>query len=534
MRAPIRRPPQSPGKRQKGFLLLEVIIGLAVVASITAAVASQKLIDDAEATVAEGAGKYLDNLREALALYQQTYFKELEDGTAIPGFANQLKPTIAELKAKGYLNGAYPDRGPGGFTALVTGSRVNCPSPPGNPTCRIGFVISTPTSFTMPRTGNKPRYDLAVTAVQATRGTGGMTFSTDPARLRGATFNVDNPIPGNPGAVVATATFLDSAFWNQFVRMNDYRDPNLQGNLTVRNNLEIQGTTLLKKDTKIEGILTVNKDVGAGNNGTCNRAEMLADGRVISRSDCTDQNRIAVDPNVGDINIRRAGVDRVKIATPGNAGNIKLANASGTDTIELDAAGRRVKTSLVNLDGAITGQVGTACSQNGDIVRDSSGEGTSLFCRNGTWVMNGRIATPGGSCSFEGSTGTDPGTQSEYICRRDNPSAQPTWKKLNDRITRSVLIGRYYGRHGDFISRPSGSECPAPGSASILVVPAETATDYALQPPRSRYVASAVPTGAGWTLSLVLSDGINAHSNSFGGTPYNLSAFALVHCDYAN
>lgn len=524
---------QLGGKLQRGFLTLELIIGLAVIASITAVVGSQRVIEDAEATVADGVGVYLDNFREAMALYQTTNFKELEEGAPVAGFADPLKPTVDELKAKGFINSAYPSKGPGGFVPLITGSRVNCPSPPGNPTCRVGFVISTPTSFTMPRTGNKPRYDLAAAALKAAGGTGGMTFSTDTDRLRGPSFNVANPIAGNPGAVVATATFLDTAFWNQFVRMNDHRDPNLQGNLTVANNLEIKGTTHLHGDTKVDGNLTVVNVVGAGNNGTCNRAELLPDGRIVARSDCSDANRVALDPNVGDITVRRGGVDRVRITTPGGAGRVALTNSSGSESVILDAANRRVQAGTLNVDGSLTGQVGQSCSQNGDITRDADAEGTTLYCRNGIWVIGGRVATPGATCQFDGSIGTDPNTQAEYICRTDSVGSTPSWKKLNDRMTRSVLLGRYFGKHGDFISKPTATECPAPGLPSVLVVPAETATDYAQQPPRSRYVATAVASAAGWTLSLVLSDGASAYSNSFGGAPYNLSAFVLVHCDYS-
>lgn len=50
---------QLSGKLQRGFLTLELLIGLAVVASITAVVGSQKVIDEAEAAVADGVGVYL-------------------------------------------------------------------------------------------------------------------------------------------------------------------------------------------------------------------------------------------------------------------------------------------------------------------------------------------------------------------------------------------------------------------------------------------------------------------------------------------
>ncbi len=539
MRAvPNHRPPRSRmrqmgGKLQRGFLTMEIIIGLAIMAAITAFVGSQKVIEEAESALADGVGVYLNNFRESLSLYQVTNFKELEEGQPVDGFADPLNPTVQELKDKGYVNPAYPDKGPGGWTPVITGSRDNCPSPPGTPTCRIGFVSSTPGSLTMPRTGNRPRYDLAVQALRATGGTGGISFSTDVDRVRGPSFNVPNPIAGNPGAVVATATFLDTAFWNQFVRINDWRDPNLQGNLTIANNLEVKGTTHLHGDTKIDGNLTVVNVVGAGNNGTCNRAELLPDGRVIARSDCSDANRVALDPNAGEVTVRRGGVDRVKVTTSDGGGHLALTNPAGADSVVLDGTNGRVQSTVLNVDGRQTGQVGQACTQDGDIIRDASTEGTTLYCRNGIWVIGGRVATPGATCQFEGSIGTDPASQAEYICRSDSPGSPPTWKKLNDRVTRSVLLGRYYGKHGDFIAKPTANECPAPGIPSVLVVPAETATDYALQPPRSRFVATAVASASGWTLSLVLSDGANAHSTSFAGTPYNLSAFVLVHCDYS-
>lgn len=242
---------------------------------------------------------------------------------------------------------------------------------------------------------------------------------------------------------------------------------------------------------------------------------------------------MALDPNAGEIAVRRGGVDRVRVTTPGGAGQVALTNTSGTETVLLDGANSRVQASVLNVDGQKTGQVGQPCSQNGDIIRDASSEGTTLYCRNGSWVMGGRVANPGGSCQFAGSIGTDPTSQAEYICRSDSPTATPTWKKLNDRVARSVLLGRYFGKHGDFIAKPNMSECPAPGIPSILVVPSETATDYAQQPPRSRYVATAVSNGGGWTLSMVLSDGATAYSSSFAGQAYNLSGFALVYCDYS-
>lgn len=406
------------------------------------------------------------------------------------------------------------------------------PKPPGTPTCRIGFVISTPASLTMPRTGTRPRYDLAVAALKAARGTGGTSFSSDTDRLRGPSFNVANPISGNPGAVVATATFLDTAFWNQFVRINDWRDPNLQGNLTVANNLRSRARRICMatpRSTAISRWSTLSAPATTGPATALSSFPMAGSSRDRTVQTPTEWHWIRMWG--GHRAPRRRGPRESHYERW--RGHLALTNPAGADSVVLDGTNGRVQSTVLNVDGRQTGQVGQACTQDGDIIRDASAEGTTLYCRNGIWVVGGRVATPGAACQFEGSIGTDPTSQAEYICRSDSPGSPPTWKKLNDRVTRSVLLGRYYGKHGDFIAKPTANECPAPGIPSVLVVPAETATDYALQPPRSRFVATAVASASGWTLSLVLSDGANAHSTSFAGTPYNLSAFVLVHCDYS-
>jgi len=533
------RPMRSLPRAVRGFIITELILGIAVIAALTAFVTQQQVISQAEDAYAKATGGYLDSIREALALYSHTNFERLEAGTAVAGVANPMAPTVAELKANGWLNAQLPDRGPGGFVPLITGTRVGCPSPSvNNPTCRIGFVASTPASMVFPRTGNMPRYDMAATAMQEAKG-GGMSFPTDPNRLRGATFNINNPIAGNPGAVVGSATYLDTAFYNQFVRMNDWRDPNLQGNLTVGGNLLINGTTRLVGDTRIDGQLVVMRDitaagsVGAGNNGLCNRAEMLPDGRIVARSDCSDANRILSDPTNSQLTIRRGGIDRIALDASTGSGRIGLSDWSGASTVNLDGGAGRVSARYLNVDGTAQGVSGQACATEGDIVKDASGVGTALFCRSGVWRPFGPVqAQKGAACTNEGSFGVDPATLVGFVCRAEGGGGSLVWVKLSERVTRSVLVARYFGKNGWFIPAPTADQCPSPGVPTVLIVPAETATDYALLPPRNRYVAAAVPSGGGWLFSLKLSDGTAAYDVSYGGSPYDLSAFALVHCDY--
>lgn len=557
---------QSRGRAaQRGFTLIELIVVMAIGAVVAAVVNSQKVIDEAEETVAHGTGEYLMTLREGLNLYQQTNYLALEQGDPVPGFANALAPTVAELKAKAFISGGTPVTGPLAFAPVISVSRVACPGV----TCQITGMVRTPTSFTSPRTGTQPRYDLAMKAQSIMRGTAGLSFPGDTAVIRGSTFSVPNPVPGAPGAVLATVAFMNTSFYNQFVRIQDTRDPDLQGNLSAKGNLRIEGTASLVGNTTIGGTLTVagistlnaplivnstinstgdiasQGKVGSTAGGPCNRSELLPDGRVIGRSDCANGVVTQMDPNAASMTVDVSGSNRVLLgganvelalknatgatrARMGQDGFATVADAGGLVTAQMDGTSGRGTLKMANL--TTTAVANAVCITDGDIVRDADAVGgTILLCTSGRWKPPGlRSATAGALCTTTGIIGQD-ASGVAYICRGD---PTPTWQNINDRVTRSVLMARYLVTDGTSIPKPS---CPAGATQAVIVMPSESGADYASAPPRNRFTASAIDAGAAWTAFMRLSDGTGvSYSTSFAGPAYAFQGIASTYCDFAS
>ena len=555
--------------RQGGFTLIELIVTMAIGAVVAATLNSTKVIETAENAIAEGTGEYLMVLREALSQYQLINYAALEANDPIPGFVDPLNPLPAELKTANLLNVGTPLVGPMGFTPVLQITRTNCPGA----ACQIVAMARTPGAFLVPRTGNQPRYDLAIVASNVMRGTYGISYPGDEANLRGATFNVPNPAIGQPGAVLATVAFLNASFFNQFLRVQDSRDPDFQGNLSAVGNLSIVGTSNLQGNTTVGGTLTVtgattfNNNVtgtgtiGTGPGGGCNLAEMQANGNIISQNDCAGTIRATTSPS--GFGVARNGVSRISInALPAvsgvtlrdpagttrsmttSAGMSSSYDAAGVEATRIDATTRRL--SALNSGGVETAyfeggagrgtmnvarltrteSANSACVDDGDIVRDASAGGTILMCVGGVWRPPGLMAaTAGAACAQQGAIGQDANGVA-FICR-GTPLA---WNNVNDRVTRQVLIARFGVTDGSDIPKPA---CPVGATQAVVLTPAETGSDYASSPPRNRFTASVIDTGTQWIAFIRLADGTGvAYATSFAGSAYAFQAIASTYCDF--
>ena len=539
---------------------------MSITAILAAVVNSQKTIEEAEQALADGTGEYLMTLRDGLNLYQQSNYLLLEQNNPVPGVVNPLAPTVPELKGLSFISSGTPDKGPLAFIPVISLTRTGCPGA----TCQIVGIVRTPGSFTSPRTGTEPRYDLAMRAQSIMLGTAGLSFPGDTANIRGPTFSIPNPVPGTPGAVLATVAFMNTSFYNQFVRIQDTRDPDLQGNLSAKGDLKILGTSTLAGNTLIGGTLAVtgnttmtgallvNNMINATGNVTssgavgsspgpgCNRSELLPDGRVIGRSDCADSVVTQMDPLNAALKVDVGGVNRVLLgganveldlktatgatrARMGQDGTAAVADAAGMVTAQMDGTSGRGTLKMANL--TTTAVANTPCASDGDIVRDAdTAGGTILLCTSGSWKPPGlRAAVAGALCGgVVGTVGQDAAGVA-YICRG---SPTPTWQNINDRVTRSVLMARYLVTDGVSIPKPV---CPAGATQAVIVMPSESGADYASAPPRNRFTASAIDSGANWVAFMRLSDGTGvSYANSFAGPAYAFQGIASTYCDFSS
>lgn len=531
----------------RGFTLIELMVTLAVAAVIAATYQRWQLVEAAEEAVGQSTGQYINTIRGAVAQYQQDYFLQLANGSAVPGYANALAPTIAELKADGNrIPGGLPAKTPGGQSILIQLTRTGCPGT----TCQVNGLVYMAAPFTLPRTGTTPRVDLALAAVAAMGGSGGLSTIATPGTIKGGAGSEPNPL-GSVEGVVGAFTYLDNAFWLQFVRINDTRDPNLQGNLTVGGNGQINGTLTVNGATELKGKLDVTGgDIAAtgrvvSKQGGCERVVLDPTGGSVSVRDGGCLSKIGLDASNSTISANNAagsatvlaqgatgaillrdGATTTRVRLDGASGLLDVNSSAGTSTVRVDGAAGRVTTQIASL--TITAVANTACGagfSNGDMVRDADASGTIVLCQAGVWRRPGLTpGTEGAGCPSDGMLGQD-GTGIALICRSG------AWVNLNNRVTRSVLMSRWLVLDGNSVPQPSCSGA----TPAILITPADTGADYAGTPPRNRFTATVSTSGSNWIVHLQLQDSSGVtYSNAFNGAAYNFQAIAQTFCDYSS
>lgn len=531
-------------KRQSGMTLLEVTLAIALSAIIGTVYKSYEVIAMAEDSLAEGVGAHLLLVQQGALKYSQTKFVELSAGTAVTGVTVALTPTIAELKNIGMLSSNVRDTTVTGQPIKVSLARVGCPGVG----CQVNGIVYVDGPLKVRRTGDRARHDLVSVAVSTMRGAGAASYLDDPAIIRSASGSAPNPTGSNAG-IVAALTFMDMAFYNQFVRLNDTRDPNLAGNLTVA------GDTAIGGQASITGSLTGSAgasfvgDLTSGNkvavvSGGCERTSLTASGGLLIRNAACQQvatidaagrlqlssggvARAFLDPSSSSFSMLDAsGVPTVSLSQVAGGGKVTAHNSAGTESASIDGATGLVRGSRMAMTAGAT--EGAACGpgvSDGDIVRDTgSATGTILTCRSGAWVAPGLSRVAIGAACANASQLAQTNTGASAICRGG------TWVSLGDRITRQVQVGRFSVVEGSSVSKPA---CGVGGASTLLVTPVDTVSDYAGVPPRNRYVAYADDVGPSWTVRLRLVDSMGTtHTTSFGGAPYGLQGIATTFCDY--
>lgn len=248
-------------RQQRGFGLVETIVVLAI-ASLTAVWAAGEMVAAHERSQATATGRYLLAVRGAVHAALADHWLVMRDEPALPdalpapAWLTGMWPldiTVANLKqpkapgVAGYLPANHPDRPPLGDDVRVRLTRTGtCPPDPAS-SCDIEAVVYTTAPMrSSTRWAFNP--DLVAEVMMATEGYGGHARGTEPDRLRGPIFNVENPVGAVTGIVGVSAS-LETTLWHQFVRQGDTRHIQLRNALTVAGEITTQTGLLL--DTAI-------------------------------------------------------------------------------------------------------------------------------------------------------------------------------------------------------------------------------------------------------------------------------------------
>lgn len=487
-----RRSRQRRGDRQGGFALVELILTISISALI-ALYASARIARDAEESLAEGSAQYLRAVAAAVGQHVLLHFNEYANGTDVTGVAVDLQPTVAELVALGRLAGGFP-AGAGAMptqqTARVDITRSNCPGA----NCTLTTLACTTTPVTLG--SNDVRFDLASTMTTQQGGTGGQALQGLGNSIRGPTLNVPNPL-GNVEGIVCGSSQVDTALFQKFLTLNDSRDPNFQGPMTVagpvtvNNRLTVTGPVSAAGDTNVGGCVRMRAasgrigvscanpdEVPVGWTGGVRTVDVVAGGNVLvsdSPGTFTGANTAYALLAPGEVRTSgRAQADRLVPTGTYTAGSSCAGSEEG-------AIARRSTAGLVTCRGGLWrsfltfASAGNACSPDGALADDDAG--AKLLCVAGTYhalASLRRPGNPGAACSDPGSVAYDVSNNHEMLLCRVNPAGGVArYMRMRDVTSHLQFVQSYevtdqsYGATG-LVAKPACSAAAGMNAIPII------------------------------------------------------------------
>jgi len=362
----------------------------------------------------------------------------------------------------------------------------------------------------------------------------GVSLSTSPDRISGfgGTWTLPNPVAGTPAGVVAVRVGTASSAFGQFVRIGDYRDPDLAGNLTVAGNTlfgdgnattsEFKSAVLVDAkavqvrdgtggacvtlrptgvvDVACDGVLnavTGSFKDAAGHVSTIAPTGIVTPGSVSADDGVRTPSIVAFgssDPTAmvvqaGDLLVKNAAGDA--LLRVGSEGDV----TSGKDLV----AGGDVQARRLTLTSTVA--EGESCSGAQVAMMSTGGLAT---CQGGQFRATSRYAGLGDACSTPGQPATDAGTGDFLVCRAG------FFASVTGMLSPRVYMAGYTVRHGDFIAvsaaLPHGcpaTASPTPPQATIYLLP-QSDVETPGNPVLNR---DAAWTGSGWTISLTDGNG---------------------------
>ncbi len=542
----------SAARRNAGFTLVELIVVVSIGAMLAAILAAQ-IAAASEESIAQGGGSYIAQVAAAAEQHALTNFEALSKGEDVPTTADDLRPTIAELVAERLLNAGFPS-GPGTMptrqAVRIDVLKQNCPGA----NCMLQTLVCTTTPITLG--GAYVKFNLAQVMVDQMHGIGGQALQTSGATIRGPVLNTPNPMGNVPGIVCGSSTVNQSLF-QQFVRVRDTRDPQLQGNLTVEGAVTLNGPTTVNNNLSVEG------DVDANSVNVNNCVRLQPNGR--GGFNCLNPDDVPAGMAGGvravDV-VANANVVTTDLGGGfnGNNGNYAIMSSGAGGEAAVVTSGRMAGNRLIPTGSYLPG---TACTDPGAVALSAaSGNGSWVLCTSGVWTPMSTVATAGGACSVEGQGASDPagrtlycfkglwtrmsdflpaatdggacsvapgtlgydgtpGAKNAFLCRLNPATNASRWNRLQDITTNMVFVTSVEVQHGSVVGKPAclNGAGPAPSAVPQLIPKAESSGDGGF----TRFV---VDNGGSWTVQL-----LNGSGTPLTGTA-GATAVLTIFCYY--
>ncbi|XGA72844.1 prepilin-type N-terminal cleavage/methylation domain-containing protein [Chitinibacter sp. SCUT-21] len=231
--------------RQTGFTLIELTVVL-IIAGMIAVYAGYAEQERLQQQRVQSYAKQLDTLAKSV---QSTYLvrasSKIVAGQPVPGFANPLRPTVAEMKAAGMLPSDQVTSGifGGNFAIELQVQPTGCTPP----MCDVGGIVRSSTPLLHEKGGVD---EVSLGALLLTGPDYAVSTTANPARFTSAQSAWTLPNALGTAGLVAVRVGYNSSGWGAFVRTD--------GTTAINGNQVINGNTTLNGNTTITGAATTN------------------------------------------------------------------------------------------------------------------------------------------------------------------------------------------------------------------------------------------------------------------------------------
>lgn len=215
--------------RQRGVSLVLMAIVLAI-AAISLAGLARLRIHDADERSGLVMGSAIDLVSDGVNKYRTTNAGTLTYATpTIIGFANPMAPTVAELKAAGYINVNVSNTlaDAGAYNIAITKSPVGCVGP--SPTCSVWSRISLANPI-VDKATSQPDVARLSALISRIKESASYSANPTPATIVGANgaWSIPNPDATSRTGILVVVAGLgsDDGPW---LRVQDPRDPDFRG-----------------------------------------------------------------------------------------------------------------------------------------------------------------------------------------------------------------------------------------------------------------------------------------------------------------
>lgn len=514
-------------RAQQGFGIVSALLAL-VIGSIVSVGVIEGKATEAQVSAGRLQGDLLNLVKDAANNYAMENYPALQNSQSVTKSGLTLTgaaaygPTIANLVAMGYLpagTSAQANLSAGTYRVALARTPAGC----AGTACNITGTVYVDQPFR--KYGSTEMNGFAIgELMQRVGGDVLVSLPSAPANLigpNGAT--APNPVAGAPAGVVAARVGFGASGFGRFLILNDPRDPNFQGNVTVAGQIRGQDVTANNS------VVAVNS-VGAGTGSSgCRLGEILANGSIVSRAmncvqrawfDAPGGNVVAADTSgnpraimwgtTGDFHLRDGagnatvqlqgangrigtngfspndlppgwggGVSSWDVAAKGSVGawdgtrvrasmdrngNMAVYDAAGNykGGFEVSNGGNRATAEVLRAIGS--GSPGAACGANkvyADVATNAAGPGL-VMCNGSVWVAVSMVASsPGAWCPTNGSMAVSSSGVS-LICQGNQ------YMSIADRMGKFAMTGTYLVGHGSWLGKPA---CGSGGTPKIYVVP---------------------------------------------------------------